>query len=260
VATSSSCHTPSCHNMAHCPSNSTPALVTGYQCKGKEVETQGLSIYQVGAEDSSACVIVFYDIFGSNGGRTRQVCDELAEAGFLVLLPDFFRGPGWDPKDMPPKGGFDSIRTWIEKVGNWDTIVKPDVYDKILPYIKSKPNSKKIGAVGFCWGGKQVLRTCNSSDQLSAGIGVHASALLPEDAENVQCPIMLLPGSNDAPIDPIKEVLDKKPIGKDCVYRRFDDQVHGWSVRGDISNPAIKAGVDECFRLVHEFFKKQLLH
>ena len=26
------------------------------------------------------------------GGRTRQLCDMLGDAGYLVLLPDFFRG------------------------------------------------------------------------------------------------------------------------------------------------------------------------
>ena len=26
------------------------------------------------------------------GGRTRQLCDMLADAGYLVILPDFFRG------------------------------------------------------------------------------------------------------------------------------------------------------------------------
>jgi dienelactone hydrolase len=26
------------------------------------------------------------------GGRTRELCDKLSEAGYMVLLPDFFRG------------------------------------------------------------------------------------------------------------------------------------------------------------------------
>jgi dienelactone hydrolase len=26
------------------------------------------------------------------GGRTRELCDKLSDAGYMVLLPDFFRG------------------------------------------------------------------------------------------------------------------------------------------------------------------------
>ncbi len=37
-------------------------------------------------------VIWNYDIFGFNAGRTRQMVDLLAASGFLVLLPDYFRG------------------------------------------------------------------------------------------------------------------------------------------------------------------------
>ena len=39
----------------------------------------GLSIYRVG--NGSRCVIWNYDIFGFNGGRTRQLCDILGEQG-----------------------------------------------------------------------------------------------------------------------------------------------------------------------------------
>ena len=40
------------------------------------------------------------------GGRTRQLCDMLGDAGYLVLLPDFFRGEwrvgrlGLRPRDL----------------------------------------------------------------------------------------------------------------------------------------------------------------
>ena len=39
----------------------------------------GLNIYRVG--NGSRCVIWNYDIFGFNGGRTRQLCDVLGEQG-----------------------------------------------------------------------------------------------------------------------------------------------------------------------------------
>jgi dienelactone hydrolase len=38
----------------------------------------------------SFCSINEY--FDVQGGRTRELCDKLSDAGYMVLLPDFFRG------------------------------------------------------------------------------------------------------------------------------------------------------------------------
>jgi dienelactone hydrolase len=37
-------------------------------------------------------VVWNYDIFGFDAGRTRQMCDLLAASGYLVALPDYYRG------------------------------------------------------------------------------------------------------------------------------------------------------------------------
>ena len=69
-----------------------------------------MNVYRTGA--GKKCIIWCYDIYGfevieitkckhcfvvpqfvlCQGGRTRQLCDMLADAGYLVILPDFFRG------------------------------------------------------------------------------------------------------------------------------------------------------------------------
>ena len=62
----------------------------GYQPKGKVVTVEDLDIYVVG--NGEKCVIWNYDIFGFNSGRTKELADLLAESGFLVVMPDYFRG------------------------------------------------------------------------------------------------------------------------------------------------------------------------
>ena len=64
-----------------------------------------MKVYRTGA--GPKCIIWCYDIYGFEvcdlidwrgwdcfvqGGRTRQLCDMLADSGYLVILPDFFRG------------------------------------------------------------------------------------------------------------------------------------------------------------------------
>ena len=62
----------------------------GYQPRGRVVRVEDLDIYVVGSGDK--CVVWNYDIFGFNSGRTKELADLLAESGFLVVMPDYFRG------------------------------------------------------------------------------------------------------------------------------------------------------------------------
>ena len=39
----------------------------------------------------------FSEYLNIKGGRTRQMCDFLADSGYLVILPDFYRGEMRNP-------------------------------------------------------------------------------------------------------------------------------------------------------------------
>ena len=41
-------------------------------------------------------------------------------------------------------------------------------------------------------------------------------------------PMLIMPSGDDPDHTPVKEVLDKKPFGDKCEYRRFDDMHHGF--------------------------------
>merc|ERR1712136_96776 len=88
--------------MSCCPSGSWGALensADSYQPKGVITRRNDMDIYHVGEAADGKCIIWNYDIFGINGGRTKMFCDLMAENGFLVVLPDFYRdGKFQDPR------------------------------------------------------------------------------------------------------------------------------------------------------------------
>ena len=44
------------------------------------------------------------------GGRTRQLCDQLADSGYMVIMPDFFRGEWRVREDMTsPQASLQSV-------------------------------------------------------------------------------------------------------------------------------------------------------
>ena len=72
-------------NMACCPEGSWGALIEtapdAYVPKGTVERRSDIDLYVVGTAEGGKCVIWNYDIFGFNGGRTKMLCDIIAQNG-----------------------------------------------------------------------------------------------------------------------------------------------------------------------------------
>ena len=79
--------TPPAATMSCCPPGSWPDLNNdGYACKGTEDvldEASAFKVYKTGS--GPKCVIWNYDIFGFDGGRTRQMADYVASQGATLF-------------------------------------------------------------------------------------------------------------------------------------------------------------------------------
>ena len=93
------------------------------------------------------------------------MCDFLADAGYLVIMPDFYRGDMCEPTEA-------RIGTFIKDVTNWDKL-KVDWEQKIKPYAE-KHGAQTYGAVGTCWGSYVVLRLAENVG-FQAGVSFHPS-------------------------------------------------------------------------------------
>ena len=89
--------------------------------KGRgSVETVGdMDMYVVGSGER--CIILVYDIHGFAPPNTQHNCDLLADAGFLVVMPDFFRGSGRGQE------GFERPDS---------DVVDAELADIVLPFVK----------------------------------------------------------------------------------------------------------------------------
>jgi len=217
-----------------------------------------LPIYETGEKGKSYAIVAAYDIFGFDVKRTKVVCDQIASAlGCKVILPDFFRNDDVLKKfgEFPPPGGMEDLFKWLEAYP-FDKIVA-EIFDVVLPHLKSTANVEKLGIVGFCWGGK-VTVLASGRPEVAAGVGMHPSFLNPEDVPAIQCPQMFLPAGNDPPIDPIWEAMKEKPFFDKCVSKVFSDMVHGWTLRRDPKNAKAVAQADEAIQMTIDFFKSNL--
>jgi len=244
-----------------------PPVEASYTPQGQTLTTaDGLEIYVASpppsttTTTSAAGIIYVPDIFGKTS-QAFQVCDKLAAAGFWVAFPDVFRGKPWPMEKFPPSDR-EELMGWIGGY-TYEDKVKPDVA-QALAVLKEKAGggggaeggmTMKMGIVGFCWGGK--ISTFSSEDGFEASAAAHPSFLTEEDAEVVNCPILLLPSKDEADLSGFIEAVLAR--GMEARQIKFDDMHHGWvAARGDWSDERQKERATKAIQLLVDFFSKHL--
>lgn len=171
--------------------------------KGKgTVETVGdMEMYVVG--QGPRAIVLVYDIMGFSPANTQHNCDVLAQAGFLVVMPDFFRGSGRG------QDGFERPDS---------DVVDAELAEVVLPFVEAK-GGKNIGLVGFCFGGGVAARAASTGLLACVG-GIHASGLTPELAAETKVPMMMLQAGNDPDLAPVVEALKDTDVYDKCVMRQ----------------------------------------
>jgi dienelactone hydrolase len=109
----------------------------------------------------------------------------MAAAGYFVVVPDLFHG---DPvPDNALEKGFD-FAPWIAKHGV--DAVDP-VITSTIKAMRENYGVKKIGAVGYCFGGRYVVRFLGKGKGLDAGFAAHPSMVQSSEFEEVDGPLSL---------------------------------------------------------------------
>jgi carboxymethylenebutenolidase len=127
-----------------------------------------------------AAIIVIQEVFGINPG-IRQKCDRLAAQGYLAIAPDLFwrLAPGVELNpDIP-----EELQRGLTLFGEFDQDAGiRDIEASIHEARALLGGSGKVGAVGYCLGGRLAFMTaCRTDIDASVGYyGVAIDALLGE--------------------------------------------------------------------------------
>eukprot|EP01104_Vermistella_antarctica_P010509 TRINITY_DN2811_c0_g1_i2.p1 TRINITY_DN2811_c0_g1~~TRINITY_DN2811_c0_g1_i2.p1 ORF type:complete len:188 (+),score=47.23 TRINITY_DN2811_c0_g1_i2:465-1028(+) len=182
---------------------------------------------------------------------------DLDRRDVCVVMPDFFLGKPRSLKGF--SGKTPEFIEWVTK-----EIAKiPDTLNQVIEHLTtlSGNDDLRFAFVGFCFGGKAAIIAAADA-HFKATVGIHPAFLTPEEADKALCPLMFLPASDDAPLDDVKAVLDKKEFGDQCVYKVFTTEKHGFcTARGDWENPesTSKQSATEAMDMTVAFLKKHLI-
>jgi len=121
---------------------------------------------------------------------------------------------------------------------------------------------KKLGAHGYCWGGKVVtLAALKEGSPLDAISSVHPAMLSVQDAKALSIPLGLFASKDESreEFDKVVNVLSEKPFADKVDSKYYSNMHHGWAAaRGDLLDPDNKREYEDLYSRAATFFKNAL--
>ena len=153
---------------------------------------QALVVYPE-VKDKASVVVLIHEIFGLSDWA-KEMADELAGEGFIVVAPDLLSGYG------PGGGGSDAFPSQDDRVKAVSGLDPAGVLadlDAAADYGKKLPAANgKIAVAGFCWGGSKSFAFAAHRRDLSAAFVFYGTA--PADVTPVVAPVYGFYAGNDA--------------------------------------------------------------
>jgi carboxymethylenebutenolidase len=175
-------------------------------------------------------VILIHEIFGLTDWA-KEMADELAGEGFIVIAPDLLSGLG-------PNGGgsseFASQDAAVKAVSALDPDAVNADLDAAADYAKHIPASNgKIASAGFCWGGGKSFAFAAHRPDLSAAFVFYGPP--PSDVTTISAPVYAFYAGNDARIGATvpATVTAMKAAGKTYEPVTYDGAGHGFMRAGE---------------------------
>ena len=189
-----------------------------------------LAAYTAGNADAHAGIVVIQEIFGVNS-HIREMADRYAAAGYSVIAPALFdraeRGVelGYTQDDIG-KG-----RDYRMKLDDKGVMEDVEAAAKHL-------GAKKLGIVGYCFGGTVAFWGATRSHSFAAASGWYGGGIAGTRDEKPHCPLQLHFGEKDAsiPMSDVDAIRGAQPKAEIYVYMGAG---HGFGCdeRGSFSKP-----------------------
>jgi carboxymethylenebutenolidase len=187
--------------------------------------------------DHPATVVI---VIHENRGLTdwvRGVADQLAEAGYLAVAPDFLSGTAPNGGGTAEYGSEDAARTGIGKLPPQQ--VTADL-DAVYAHAQKLPAGNKVVAVGgFCWGGGQTFRYATHNPNIAAAFVFYGPAPDNKSAyEKIDSPVYGFYGGNDFRITGEVPNVEKQmnELGKQFESVVYEGAGHGFMRQGEASD------------------------
>lgn len=233
----------------------TPSPPSEHGSLGKEVECCGLDLYMNWPAGATSAVLLASDVFGWKKPLLRKFADKVAAAGFIVVIPDFFKGDPLDSGKYAFNG--EGFQEWIAMHPVDGAVVDTLT---VIKGLKDK-GVTSFGLAGFCYGGKVAVLLAKDG-LLDATVLLHPSLVTLEDIKALKGPLSILAAEIDqtTPVELVEEFRKYLESQNEVEYFvKINPGVsHGWTVRYDENDEKAVAAAEEAHLDAINWFKKFL--
>ncbi|PPJ51011.1 hypothetical protein CBER1_07813 [Cercospora berteroae] len=203
-------------------------------------------------------ILYFPDVFALFT-NSKLMMDGMAEAGYLVLAPDYFRGDAIykhkktlaDPNDNPT---FD-FPAWLAKHQEFSHPFVPKWVEEVKR--KFGKEGTKYVCTGYCYGAPYVCDQLSEKGICEAGAFAHPAFLQESHFENVKKPIFLSCSEIDQTFPKefrrrAVDILDEKKARYQVQV--FQGVSHGFALRGDMDDKWQRYAKEASFQGILDWF------
>ncbi|KAI9685846.1 MAG: hypothetical protein M1822_004124 [Bathelium mastoideum] len=224
-----------------------------------ELKTIGnVSTYFSYPKDKSTAnaILLLTDVIGHKFINAQLIADQFAANGYFVVMPDLFEG---DPIPLNRPEGFDIMKWMQGPPGHMKERVDP-IVEAAIKEMRKNLGVKKLGAVGYCFGAKYVVRFLKNG-VIDAGYVAHPSFVDADELRAIQGPLSISAAETDQifPAPKRRETEDiLKEMSVPYQVNLFSDVEHGFAVRADLSKPPAKWAKEQAFYQAVQWFDQHI--
>ena len=163
--------------------------------------------------------------FGGLGPMERGTCDRLAALGYVALGVDYYSG-GRRTEERS------EAAQWMSELQS-DRALLAVRMQAALTALKAVPEvGGKVGAMGYCFGGKSVLDLARSGAEFAAGVTLHGVYdAPPSGSQTMQAAMLICDGWDDTLCPPEVKVALGQELNAHCAdwqFLSFGHTEHGF--------------------------------
>ncbi len=175
-------------------------------------------------------VLVTHDWMGVTE-RTQHAAEELAKLGYVAFCVDVY-GKGVRPANTDEAGKLAGQYKGDRK------LMRARMQAGLTAMLAGgKVDAKRVGAIGYCFGGTCALELARSGAQVAAIATFHAglSTPTPDDAKNIVGKVLVMTGADDPYVKPDEVAAFEKEMRAtkvDWQLVSYGNAVHGFTHEG----------------------------
>lgn len=193
---------------------------------GDSITMNGYVVYDENVKGARPAVLVVHEWWGLND-YAKMRARELAKLGYIAMALDMY-GDGRQA-DNPDSAG--KLATPFYMNPQMAKIRFDAALAKLLTY--SQADASKTAAIGYCFGGAQVINMAKLGDNLKGVVSFHGNLnVVPANKDLLKAQILVCHGAEDpfvpqAEADQFKKQMDS--IGAKYTFKAYEGATHAFT-------------------------------